>query len=227
MPSTRDRCRQSCPLLLLAIAAGCALAPLIPAAVYAQTPEVEFAPPQLSVCAGLRGLFDDTLIDTYGLLPSLGMRCYVPLTARSQFFIGASYTRDSGNPYYSLADFESDADLDLQVVPIEAGLRADVYAHPRCAFYLGAALEYIWAREEMSSARGIDLRTGPAPEEYSGWGWGMQFLMGPEWLLAQGKVAVGCEAALHFYELRLTAGNWKRPADLSGLGSRVYVSFRL
>ena len=85
----------------------------------------------------------------------------------------------------------------------------------------GFALRYLWMSEEGPWASSwYDL----LEPEYSGWGWGLRFLGGPEWRDSSGRIAVGLEGSFGPQEAAVEQQDDERDADLSGTEVRIYVS---
>jgi hypothetical protein len=203
------------------VAVALILLPLsVPSSSLAQPQSLANERSRLAFSIGLHGFVDADMENTYGMLPVLGLRWTAPLGPRSQFLLGVGYAFDQGDPYYGVRDFETDENTSLRVVPIELGVRVDTSRQPTRAFYLGTAIEYLWAREEGPSGDTRDAAD-------AGWGWGAKILAGPEWQFAQGRWAVGCEVSLALRKLSLHPANGQRTPDLSGLCSKAYVSARL
>jgi len=181
---------------------------------------------RLAFSIGFHGFVDDDMESTYGMLPVLGLRWTAPLGPQSQFLLGVGYAFDKGDPYYGVTDFETDEDARLRVVPIELGVRVDTARQPTRAFYLGTAIEYLWAREEGPTGDTWGAADGGWVAR-SGWGWGAKVLAGPEWQFARGRWALGCEVSLALRKLSLQPSDERHALDLSGLCCKAYVSARL
>jgi hypothetical protein len=160
----------------------------------------------------------------YGMVPMLGVRWTSLLGSRSQFLAGVGYAFDSGDPYYGEPDFVTDQSARLRALPFEFGVRTDLARQSSRALYVGAAMEYVWVREQ-----GPDefAPAGDGWPRYSGWGWGVKFLIGPEWEIREGRVSLGCEASLAARAVTARRAKQERKVDLSALGARVYAAVRL
>lgn len=175
---------------------------------------------------GFRSLVDDDMQDTYGMLPVLGLRWTTPLSDASEFFLGTGYGWDTGDPYYGETDFMTADRARLRTVPIEIGARITDRVRPRRGFYLGAALEYVWIREEAPTGNALE---GGASgwQQFSGWGWGGRLLAGPEWQIAGGRYTIGGEVSLGLRSLIIRRGHERRRVDLSGLATQMHFSAHL
>jgi hypothetical protein len=181
---------------------------------------------RISGSFGFQSLADDDMQGTYGMIPALGLRFTAPMGNASEFLLGAGYGWDTGNPYYGEADFVTPDRAHLRAIPIEIGVRATPLLHPRRAFYVGAAIEYLWVREEAPVGDALD---GAASgwRRFSGWGWGAKMLAGPEWRIAGGRFSIGCEVSLGIRSLIISRGYEQHRVNLSGLGTRALVSAHL
>jgi hypothetical protein len=169
---------------------------------------------------------DDDMHSTYGMMPALGVRWTSPMGEASEFFLGTGYGWDTGDPYYDEADFVTDDRSHVRTIPIEIGVRMSNRSQPRRAFYLGAALEYLWIREETPVGDDLD-GSASGWQPFSGWGWGGKLLAGPEWRIADGRFSLGGEVSLEFRSLIVHRGHEQRRVELSGLGTQVIFSTRL
>jgi hypothetical protein len=181
---------------------------------------------RISGSFGFQALADDDMQSTYGMLPMLGLRWTSPLGHGSEFLLGTGYGWDTGNPYYGQADFVTADRAHLHAIPIELGVRMIDFINPRRPFYLGAAIEYLWIREE---APGGDALDGAASgwRRFSGWGWGAKMLAGPEWRIAGGRFSIGCEVSVGIRSLIIRRGYDLQRVNLSGLTTQALLSAHL
>jgi len=164
---------------------------------------------------------NDDMSATYGTVPAVGVRLVRQMDERAEFFVGIQYAADSGNPYRGTPDFRTGKKTELKLTPVDFGVRLNAMNHPRHRFYLGFALRYLWMSEEGPWASSwYDL----LEPEYSGWGWGLRFLGGPEWRDSSGRIAVGLEGSFGPQEAAVEQQDDERDADLSGTEVRIYVS---
>jgi len=175
---------------------------------------------------GFQALADNDMRDTYGMMPQLGVRFTTPLGETSEFFVGAGYAWDNGDPYYGETDFIATDKSRLRTVPIEIGARLTDRNRTQRGFYLGAALEYLRVREETPVSGAVD---GAASgwQRFSGWGWGGRLLAGPEWRIAGGRYSIGGEVSLGMRSVILHGGHEERKVILSGLNTQVTFSTHL
>jgi hypothetical protein len=179
---------------------------------------------RVSVLLGGVSYVDDDMELTYGTTMISGLRWAIALGENSDFFAGFHYGSDSGDPYYSEPDMSVDDSARLRTFPIEFGARAYTSHHPSRKFYLGFAVQYLWVEEKIPGAVGGDTSENPS---YSGWGWGVRVLAGPEWRFMDGKLAVGAEFSVGTRYVYVKLEEHRRIADLTGIASRGYLSFGL
>jgi hypothetical protein len=174
----------------------------------------------------VRSLADDDMQATYGMVPMLGLRWTSPMGDTSEFFLGSGYGWDSGNPYYGDGSFVTADRARLRVIPIELGVRMTPLLHLRRAFHVGFAVEYLWVREDAPAG---DALEGAASgwERFSGWGWGVKALAGPEWRFAGGHFSIGGEVSLGVQSQTVSRGNERRRVSFAGLGTRALLSTHL
>jgi len=179
--------------------------------------------PSISLDLGILAPSDSDLMDTYGILPAVGARASLNLDKALEFYIGASYTRKSGDPYYDDGTFAGPK-ARLTAVPIRFGLRHDLLDTPGRALFIGTEIHYLWVKERVPGTASADQPRSP---EYDGWGWGWQITAGPEWEAKADRVAFGIEVALGRNNVRVEhfdAFQRRRDVDLSAFSSRGYVT---
>lgn len=164
---------------------------------------------------------DSDMESTYGIMPAFGLRFGLGISEDSEFILGMLYGSDSGDPYHGVPGFSAGNVADLRTVPIEAGMRLNVLHNSKHKFYVGLAAQYVWIEEKIP---GVYAQDGGEKPAYSGWGWGLRLLTGPEWRLSGGRLAVGAEFSVGGRGVSIKSGAGERTADLSGLTSRVYIS---
>ena len=170
-------------------------------------------------------LFSDSdLRSTYQGLFVFGFEGSVGIGERTRFLLSAGYGRSTGNPYYDLPVFEGESTNELELFPVQAGLRANISQHPRLRVYLGAALVVAWARESVpEEIVGGALRT----REFEGIGQGTRFTLSPEWRSASGGHSAGLELGFSFLHADLDAAGRRHGADLGDISLRLKMGWKL
>lgn len=180
--------------------------------------------PELALLVGWRHFIDDDVVDTYGGMPSFGLRFLWPATQTADFYLSAQYGRDDGNPYYDTPDFEGHEANRLVMVPLQMGFRWNVNPLSRFAFYVGFVFEAVWARERYPSLNVSELESA---RESDGMLYGFQFTFGPEWQSAGGERAAGLEVGYGESGGELGKGESKHDLNLTAFHARAYYALGL
>lgn len=187
----------------------------------AQNPsDAGLRPTMISVTFGGLRFLNDDMHDTYGMAPAVGLRIGKQMDERAEIFLGLQYGEDSGNPFET-PDFRSARETELKLAPITFGARLNVTKSRCCRFYFGLALRYLWMSEKAPWSSSWD---DPAEPDYSGWGWGLWFMAGPEWRDPEERFAAGLEVSFGPQAAVIKQGYSEREVDLSGSDVRFYLS---
>lgn len=199
-----------------------ALCLLAPAASQAGDPLPPLAY-SLEVGARLLGPFDDDIKAVYGGLPIAQLRLGIRPSARLVYLVGLGYGRARGDLWEDDPTFSGGAQAELEVVPLEVGVRWNGAARPDFRLNLGATFEFAWVRETIPGGDGYDI---DQPLRETGWLRGAGLSLGPEWLFGDGRRSFGFETGLSGSG-GTVGGRYGREVNLSGAWIRAYVTMRI
>jgi len=201
------------------------LCSIIPASTVAdQVKDVGSPIPELAFTIGWHQYLKTDMADTYGGMLTYGARLSWHAAKNSWFFLGAEYGQESGNPYYDSPDFEGYDAVRLSALPLQMGFRWNVNQPSQFRFYLGFAFQAVWTEEEVPvlSETGLD-----SLQTFTGWNYGIQFLLGPEWRSHEGSRAFGLEIGYTISNGELGKGRQRYGMDLNSVNARVYFAIKL
>jgi hypothetical protein len=207
------------PVLLVCVSVAATLAPGSSA-----QQSSGFDPGRISLCFSRWDYSDEDIDLTYGGSFVTGIRWSLPVSENSNFFAGIHHGRDRGDPYSEDETMVAPGAAHLSVTPIEFGARLYTSVHPNRKFCLGIGTEYLRVEE---SVRGTDPLGRTERPDFTGWGWGLRILGGPEWRFSGGRFAVGAEFSYGFRRIKARWEGRVRDVDLSGFVARGYFAFSL
>lgn len=199
-----------------------ALCLLAPAASQAADP---LPPLAYAIEAGARLLvpFEDDIKDVYGVLPIAQLRLGIRPSARLVYLVGLGYGRARGDLWDDDPTFSGGAQAELDVVPLEMGVRWDGAGRPDFRLNVGVTFELAWVRETMPGGDAFDL---DQPLRETGWLRGVNLSLGPEWLSGDGRRSFGFETGLAGSGGTI-GGRYGREVNLAGAWFRAYVTLRI
>jgi hypothetical protein len=180
--------------------------------------------PGFSLSIGGHFLAEESMRDTYGWTPEVGLCLWTRPVEQLRFFVGVRYASTSGNPAEGDPTFESSMESKLEFLPLELGFEMDLVPAPAIALFLGFAGEVAWTREEVMGTYYADPG---ATKRYTGRGYGVRLLLGPEWQPRGERYALGLETSAGLSHADVRAQESGHSVNLSSLAARGYVAVHL
>jgi hypothetical protein len=159
---------------------------------------------------------------TYGIVPSLALRCGLPLSNGGEVFFGAGYIGDTGDPYYDAEGFVGGPPAVLRTMPLEIGLRGRPLRHANSGFAVGAAVQYIHVSERVPAPT---FAVGSERPELTTWGWGARLLAMQEWQIPDTRWALGVEVSTGLGIAPVDRNMYEWEVNLGGVDLRGSLSF--
>ncbi|MBM3212388.1 hypothetical protein FJZ33_09215 [Candidatus Poribacteria bacterium] len=147
-------------------------------AVSEKSPKSEFTMDGIMLNLGVYRPFHSEMKNIYGTGFTMGIQHCLNMTKSMDIVTSIGLIRKSGNPYYDVSTFLSERNSEIQIIPIEIGLRRRMVIMRNSkgfasrGIYGGAGINYIRAREEVPDilvAKGGDF--------------GLQVFAGPQVLI--------------------------------------------
>lgn len=176
--------------------------------------------PSIAFSAGVRGFFEDDLDAIYSVLPAVGLRVSLPAGRAGEFFAGITRVADSESIDLSTTGFTGSADADYEAISFESGIHLNLSKNDEQRLYFGFSAGYDWIAERIE---GTAPYGGDAAPEYTGGGWRLHLLIGPEWRLGTSPYAIGAEFMLGGGSVVLEHEIARREIETAGLGMSAYV----
>ena len=176
--------------------------------------------PSIAFSAGMRGFFDHDSDAIYGVLPAVGLRVSLPTGRAGEFFAGITRVADSESINLRTTGFTGSADADYEAISFESGIRLNLSKNDDQRLYFGFSAGYDWIAERIE---GTAPHTGDLAPEYTGGGWRLHLLIGPEWRLGRSPYAIGAEFVLGGGSVLIEHDHFQREIETTGLGMSAYV----
>lgn len=180
--------------------------------------------PGISLSMGFHALAEGDMRDTYGPVPEIGVRIWSQPVEAVRFFVGARYASVTGDPGHHDPTFDPPSETKLEFLPIEIGFVTDVVPSEGFAFLFGFAGESAWVREEVAGASYADPERA---HRYTGQGFAVRVLLGPEVRPSRGRAILGVEASAGISQVDVSGRDHSHAASLSGVALRGYMGVRL